>query len=1663
MPNPTQALLAFGKLIAFFDDNGVVQFAWFGDPLDLSLLSMPEHRDRLHDLLQSILQEGPSGQKPPFPLAGLEWEPINLGSSVGVGFAWNAGGKTDPLRLGLGAAANFPVGGQSIDLAVLARLLTIQNGDIAGDLPGFVFGGKIPVPDFLHSASLQGEVPNPTQVGLTVNADASNARTLTIPGPQLAWDSVRLAVFILQAWVRDQTTGGDTFFDRIDKHLFPIFGGPPGGPIAPFPFFGAANMGQAPDFDPWVDSVLKFDGGAQGALTCLWHLRALLTGNESSSFLDGSLFFPIDEPPSAGSLPSLADSAGSLAPTTPGAFLGIEEDALDGNKLQLVIRLQNGQSKLTIPLAKSSGGTLTRPNLLDNPANLSSYPLPGWMSASGTNPTKLTLFSETLTATAGFGGPLKFDLLLTQGLPVGYEITLPTTPPLGLAFPPTGGGPIPSPNTPEQAFDEVLSLIAAASSGTPAQDIVAALQSILSAAIRNQSPDPQAIVAAILAAVGDQDALELGDLFVIDLESGAVVQAELKLDKVAEALKDSPVRIGKAGLDAKLSLANAEPLQSVKFRLEDVRIDPSGAGAGGVAGALLGDMTEAPGFSLAVEWQPPDKIIPSGGGQIPIQQTIGPLELSTLYVEVDQNALEIALDAAFTLGPVSVTPYELGVRIPFSNTAPTPFLHGLGLSMDVGGIKLAGHFAEIDNDYVGAAVVSVVDFFELSAIGGYTKLPNDSESLFLFASLVAPLGGPPYLFITGIAGGFGYNRLLPPPGPISDNPFMRVMRGEIALGGGPSEALKTLGKQFLPAQGQNWIAAGVQFLSFGFIQGKLVVVIGFPSFSLQILGSAAFGINPVAYFELEIQATANQEVFELIAGLSHNSYVIHPDIFSLHGQFGLAAWHSGQHAGDFVFSIGGYHNSFPVPEHYPQLDRVGVTATVYGFIKMSVQCYFATTPQAMMAGASVSLSAEFAGIGAGLDVYIDVYIQWDPFFIQGRLGVVVWFEFMGRHEIGVKLEIHTPPLGGVATIDLLLVSFDIEFGDQLNGTPPLPIPDFFEKQLGVESDPWSAEGARVAALSTADRAGLFRLDLLWGRTAKAESESDAQEGVSASDPIRVGSEFAFSVRTRLPLGAIQALVGPFPPNAVSISSSVDLPLCPNADDLDSTLRIEGPQVGQALPALLDDAFPAAQFGAEIQVAQPDSFAKALIGQVKTDEAVVDLTEGLSFTYLPKFEPAEAKDWDILTTEEPSLGDERYPLPLAAPSRTLTLRAPKPQLILGAGGRVFKAPSQRPSLTLNRKLLVRERIQARVAKPLQLAIRSVTLDRPTKLAALAGSGFATRPANIPVVTPPPSPVRRIEMRDIALRTVPPRVPAAPRPTIRPVAVGLRPSLTLAKSVRLPLQRVGARDQSQAQVTTGEAVHLEMAAERAVRGSLTLKGAQIVRAVFLGTQGQPVADLYLPANHSGPIPPRARQAVFFGEGVAAPVAPARPVLTGAAGPARAVEAVGVELDSLLTALSARSFAGHGCVVEASSSVGEPVAALDPWVGADLLRAAPNMRVHFPAVPPNGTLVVYCEPVGGEAEPDPTQIRWRSLDAELGSLLTVTRPDRLALTMAVRADEPWTLDVDLGPQWRLCAAVWRPQSQRETFAWLSSSAHWDMTDDRQPEPARPATSTLDLDFEA
>jgi hypothetical protein len=109
----------------------------------------------------------------------------------------------------------------------------------------------------------------------------------------------------------------------------------------------------------------------------------------------------------------------------------------------------------------------------------------------------------------------------------------------------------------------------------------------------------------------------------------------------------------------------------------------------------------------------------------------------------------------------------LGIGTPITSFAPRFRLDGLGVDYQSGPVTLSGGLLALRgqdgsvSEYDGAVTLAA-ESFELAALASYST--GSEASLFAFAFLDPPLGGPPYLFVTGVAAGFGYNRdLLIPP------------------------------------------------------------------------------------------------------------------------------------------------------------------------------------------------------------------------------------------------------------------------------------------------------------------------------------------------------------------------------------------------------------------------------------------------------------------------------------------------------------------------------------------------------------------------------------------------------------------------------------------------------------------------------------------------------------------------------------------------------------------------------------------------------------------------------------------------------------------------------------------------------------------------------------
>lgn len=1682
MPDFPLALISLGKWIGLMNQLGVIQWAWLGEPKTNTFKSLLDNRDQLGSFLQALLGDSPVSPYFDPKTKKLRWKALELGPAQ-IGLIWNET-TTEPLQISFGGLVNLPIASEPFDL--MARMLKFTAAEeVASEFGKFVFSAGLPVPSFLQSASLGGEYDSNLSLNLTVS-DSQGSRELKIPSNPLPWNIARIGAFVLHAWLKKKAEDSPlgppkNFFRRVDEHLFPMLGDPE-SVIKAFPLF--ANSMGAPDFKPWLDSIVPSDpANTSGTLTFLWHLRALITGNTSPNVVGGSTWFPLIGGQEGLPTPGAGEFALSDPPdpSAPSAWLGVITP--QAGPIQLVVELRNGQPApqgvKTIILFQRNGNSLEQPPLSA-----------GFVQAFGTfvqNIPSLDIGAGQITFDAGSGtlklvtaddlgglttnGSNSIELMLHDGESVRYRLK---TPHVGLELPSTT-------DTSRQLFEQLVNWLV--DYVTPDETFEPLAKSLAQLAIKRvntgsvAAADVNSLLGVAAEAISDGNTIDLGPISIeltggvasVSIESGPILPDQMTAAKAAFS-------IGKLKLTATLDLSAGQPFQEFKIQILDLRLGASDETTGaGLVGSLIPDMRNMPGFALTVGYDGKalDPFLIEGGGKIPIQQTIGPLEVVALLVDVRKNSVTVGVDLSFQLSIIKVSAYELGVRYKFDGSAPEVFLHGLGLRFDGGAIKLAGMFAEVTkgaqpSDYVGGAVVSIASMFQLSAIGAYTQTEGDA-SLFIFAALIAPLGGPPWFFVTGIAGGFGYNRTQPPSGRLTEHPFIKVMRGEIPIGTTDAGSLAAISAMFAAKKGVHWIAAGIQFTAFGFINGKVIVTVQFGNeFSFHLLGLAAFGISPIAYFELGIEVTADAKKFLLIAGLSSNSYIIHPDIFSLRGDFGLGIWYgvpdplaapAEPPAGDFILSIGGYHPAYRKPAHYPDLSRVGVKCTVYGFVRLSVEAFFACTPQALMAGVSISLSAEFMGIGAGLDVYVDVLITWDPFHLVASMGVTVWFEFFGRHEVGVALRIWTPAFGGTATIDLAIVSFDVDFG-AAEAPPPIPLlHQFMTRQLGAPSEQgtWDEKtkhfGAIVKAFNTGEHeAGLFKIDITWGRTTKKQSTSAEQEGLDNKKPIHVNAEFGFALRTRMPLKESD-VADPDELITLPLHGEVDLPLC-KMEGMQSelTLAIASPNLKKADIAMgrLGDYYPLANFGDRLDAAQADDLvARMKVALVESEKPTIALTDGIGVT-------CEAKPSGLLPPDLVGLGEEdstepeEYPLPLGHELPLPVYRGTKSAAYFT---NQLPAVAIKPKVkTIGRQQAALSEISKRTSEPLHVFEYTGDVQRlqvGAQIKGLAytvvqpqqgrGRGSGAPVPQIPTISVPKSPTRRPELFGLNLRV------AAPRSPIR-LDRGRLENFTRAKNFgkRALTGKGGSRESfvATATVEAGKAVALELHGGRARETQLRLSGSQTVRVIFQGGAEDLIGDRYITGSATIKLPRRARRVTLIGEGMHPPVSETSSE-RGTFISAR--EALGVEHDTTLFALGRRAFAGHGCVFVANVALPFAPKPMDSVPGFKLLRAASNFTVHWPAVR-EGCLVLTIEPVGAGAPSSAlNDVRWLSAGAELSGLSAIVAPSATALVMDFTAASAWSLDVDLGVKWRLTGVVAVQKSARDISNWLRSRTVWDLVDDR------------------
>jgi hypothetical protein len=442
-----------------------------------------------------------------------------------------------------------------------------------------------------------------------------------------------------------------------------------------------------------------------------------------------------------------------------------------------------------------------------------------------------------------------------------------------------------------------------------------------------------------------------------------------------------------------------------------------------------------------------------------LNKTLGPVHFDKVGVQYQDSTLHFLLNAALSAAGLTLSVDGLSIGSSLSKFDPKFDLRGLGIdykndAVEIGGAFLRTVTAGKADRYDGAAIIKTKQLV-LSALGSYTL--DGQPSLFIYAFLDYPLGGPAFFFVTGLAAGFGYNRRLIAPSIENVAEFPLIKQAIDGRAGAPKDvitALESLQSHVPPSIGDIFLAIGVKFNSFRLIDSFALLTFEFGSrFVVNLLGLSTAvvptpetgkTVTPLAQVQIAWKATFDPDEGRLAvdARLTPNSYILSKDC-RLSGGYAFYSWFSGDHAGDFVQTLGGYHPDFEktLPAHYPKVPRLAFNWRVSNSLTIQGDAYYALTGSALMAGGHLEVLFKEGELRAWLKLGADFLIGWKPYCYDARVYVNVGASYtfdidllLGHIrqtisvDIGADLHLWGPDFSGTAHIDLYVVSFTIAFG-----------------------------------------------------------------------------------------------------------------------------------------------------------------------------------------------------------------------------------------------------------------------------------------------------------------------------------------------------------------------------------------------------------------------------------------------------------------------------------------------------------------------------------------------------------------------------------------------------------------------------------------------------------
>ncbi|NEP36873.1 DUF6603 domain-containing protein, partial [Moorena sp. SIO3B2] len=476
--------------------------------------------------------------------------------------------------------------------------------------------------------------------------------------------------------------------------------------------------------------------------------------------------------------------------------------------------------------------------------------------------------------------------------------------------------------------------------------------------------------------------------------------------------------------------------------------------------------------------------IVDNGAWLTVQKSFGPLHFEKVGLVYKNQEIHLTPQFIVEVSRMVLTINGLSISSPLMEFSPSFNLDGFGLKVNTTGLEIGGTFLLVEgsnyNEFLGTAVIGLKvgksgkRCLSLSAIGAFAEYSDsDKFGLFLYLAANEPFGGPPFFFVTGISGGFGFNYSLNIPSfdELLTFPFVdEAVHGKKApdpadTANTIANELQTLSNQIVPEVGAWFGAAGIKFTCFKIVDGSGLLSIALDSSGFEIdfialvtlmLPTTITGpFEPIAVAQMLMQSRfAPAEGVLMVRGqLTPSSYVLSRECH-LTGGYAFGLWFAGERAGDFVVTQGGYHPCFYAADRYPDVPRLGYSWQIDNNAFTTAQVYFALCGYGVMVGGLFAIAFKAGPLWAEFDAGIDFLIAWKPYhydtswhlFVRAGIGTLA----VG---LGVNVRFWGPDFGCKFKIRIIIITVTIKIGDQTSQYPlPIDWDEFKEAFLPPEDE-----------------------------------------------------------------------------------------------------------------------------------------------------------------------------------------------------------------------------------------------------------------------------------------------------------------------------------------------------------------------------------------------------------------------------------------------------------------------------------------------------------------------------------------------------------------------------------------------------------------------------------